>query len=511
MQPSPRDPENYSIDEIMDRLKKPPAADPDDGELVTRSDGSQAIRVRKRKRRTKQPRKEQVKRAHRVRIFRVSAALSLFFLALLAAGFAMIYANSSLFREGLLSKIAGASGASVQLQQFRMNPQAANASQLSLRWPDGNVLQSLSLGGITAEIFPSSFLGKVMIGEEVIANQGTLVLQIPKPGQARRSTPPYGESLPIQFNRYRIPSFQLILGNSSKPAIKLSKSECSLYPANLTSHPQLRLSQGDLLIAGWPKLRLDRGLMEFNGTETDIIGLRLLHEVDNRGSLELSGILTPYLPDQPSKLAVQLNSFELSGITGSSLGRLFSGQIDSRPTPDSNFLTLLPTEDPSPTLDIAFRRTSSSNLAIRGFPFLFALAQVLDASWFEQPAFEADAYGMIHRENDRISLRDLHCESKGRMALRGEISMTSDQTLSGNLQIGLAEAMIASSKNSRLDAMFGPLQEGFRWVTLQISGPAATPKDNFRDLFLAAVVAPKAEAPPVETKRSTFEELTRPK
>lgn len=54
-------PDQYSFDEIMERLKKSHGADlgPDDGELVTRADGTQAIRIRKRKRRSHQPHHEE--------------------------------------------------------------------------------------------------------------------------------------------------------------------------------------------------------------------------------------------------------------------------------------------------------------------------------------------------------------------------------------------------------------------------------------------------------------------
>ncbi|MEY3896152.1 MAG: hypothetical protein RLZZ214_1672, partial [Verrucomicrobiota bacterium] len=55
MPASPSEPEKYSIDEMMDRLKSSPPPNPEDGELVIRPDGTQAIRVKRRKRRTSQP------------------------------------------------------------------------------------------------------------------------------------------------------------------------------------------------------------------------------------------------------------------------------------------------------------------------------------------------------------------------------------------------------------------------------------------------------------------------
>ena len=70
--------------------------------------------------------------ARRARIAQVSAALVLGFLLLLAVGGAVIYANSKPFREGLVANIGAASGATVELVQFRMNPRAANAGAVAL-------------------------------------------------------------------------------------------------------------------------------------------------------------------------------------------------------------------------------------------------------------------------------------------------------------------------------------------------------------------------------------------
>lgn len=511
MPASPSEPEKYSIDEMMDRLKSSPSENPEDGELVTRQDGSQAIRVRRRKRRSSQPLKENHQRTRRARIVQVSAALILVFLSALIIGGAIIYANSSPFREGLVRKIEQASGASVELQQFRMNPKTANAGHLALQWPAGNVLQNLTLRGLSAEIFPSSFLGTFMTGEEISVQDGTLALQIPNPDQGLRNAVAPEGPLPIHFNRYRIPTFNLTLGDATAPLLKLSKSEASLNPETVNGRPQMSLYRGDLFIAGWPKLRLDRALIEFRGKETDIIGLRVLHESDARGVFEFSGTIYPYQPERVSTLDVVLESFELTGLTGPALGRLFSGKVDSLPVAKSNFLSFLPSEDPSPTLDIAFHPSPTSKIELQGFPFLSALAQTLDDPWFQHPSFDGDAVGTLHRENGIVTLRNLNFESKGRMALRGEISMAANQTLSGNLQLGVTEAMIVSSTTPRLKSMFGPPKEGFRWLTLKIGGAAATPTDNFRELFTSPVAAPQAPPAPVEDQGSSFDELTRPK
>jgi len=325
-------------------------------------------------------------------------------------------------------------------------------------------------------------------------------------------TPALGEESPIRFNRYRAPMLDILLGDHAAPMIKLSKTEASLSPENVSGRPQLSLYQGDLTIYGWPKLRLDRALIEFRGTEADVIGLRVLHETEDRGALEFSGIVAPYRLNQPSILAVRLDSFQLSGITGSALGRLFSGRIDSQPIAESNFLSFLTAEASSPILDIAFIVSPTSKIEVKGFPFLFALSQTLgEDPWFEHPVFEGDAGGVIHREGGILTLRDLNFQSKGRLALRGEISIAANQALSGNLQVGLAEAMISAAPTSRLKSMFGPPKEGFRWLTLKISGLASDPVDNFKEIFSATANTPRESLLPANNGKSSFEELTQPK
>ena len=79
------------------------------------------------------------------------------------------------------------------------------------------------------------------------------------------------------------------------------------------------------------------------------------------------------------------------------------------------------------------------------------------------------------------------------------------------LEVGVAEAMVLSSKSTRLKSMFGPTKGGFRWVTLKISGPAAVPTDNFQELFSATEQSTESNSRTTEPSKASFEELTRPR
>lgn len=506
----PSQPEKFSIDEIIDRLKNPPDEEPlCEGELVTREDGSQAIRVRKRKRRSNQPQRTGFKRRQRVRIVQVSAVLVLLMTAACIFAAAIIYANSASFREKTMRMIGTSSGALVKLEQFRVNPARAVAGQLTLIWPEGNALRELAVRGVSSDISPSSFLGKSLVGEEVTSDQGLLSLAVPQKGEPLHATPPVEGPKLVHFNRYSIPRLQIRLGDPAQPVAWLRDSEGSFEPDNASGRPQLLLNRGNITFRGWPKIRLDRSHIEFRGADIDIVGMRLLHESDNRGSLELDGTVSPYANDRPSSLAVRLESFPISGVAGADMERLISGRISTVPEPKSNLLSFTCGSEQDTTLLLTFRNTPSSSVEIYGFPCLASLARLFEDNWFKRPAFDLDVTGALQRTDSSVTVKDLNMQNKGRMAVRGRLTTTSDHQLSGELRIGIAAAMVETCPDRRLDLVAGPAEEGFRWFDLKIGGTATMPTDNFLQLLEAGKSKsgkPDAAAPDVQG----FEELTKP-
>lgn len=506
---APSEPEKYSIDEIMDRLKSRPSEESiDQAELVTRADGTQAMRLRRKKRRSHQPHKEELKSQVHFRMLQISGLLILLLLAVFGAGSAIVYANSSLFRDGLAKKIASSSGAIAELQQFRMNPTSANASALTLTWPEDSALESLSLKGIKADIFPISFLGKSMTGREVSATEGTLVLRTSPAEPPSIETPSAEDIQPIRFGHYNTPKFHILIGNPTASAIRLSDSEVTFIPENPTERPQILLTRGQVFITGWPKLRMDRSHIELRGHDTDITSMRLRHETDSKGSFLLSGTISPSASNPDSKLAVQLESFLLSGVVGNELGQLFSGRIDTHPSNSSNFVSFAPGQVPASSLSISFSNSLASTIEVTGFPFLAGLSQSLNDKWFANPVFNSEIRGLLQRNDSNITIDDLNLENKGRMALRGSLAVTPNGQLSGALQVGVAQGMIATTENPRLEAIFAPSTDGFRWLTLKIGGHVKAPTDNFKQLYDSAVTQ-EASAPTQSIP--SFEDLTAPK
>ena len=425
----------------------------------------------------------------------------------------MIYANSGPFREGLLRMIGQSTGAKPELKTFRMNPRTANAGYLALNWPEGNLLQDFKLWRLRAHISPVSFLGKSMTGEEVSIDEGTLSLQLPKPGQVSRFSPLTSGDLPVQFKRYRIPAFTMNLAVKEKSILTLYKSEASFTQEAVSGLPQMQLFRGDLSIPvpGWPRFRLNRALIEFRGDDIDVVGLRLMDETDELGFMGFSGTISPYRPEQVSNLTVTLDSFLISGLTSPAFAKLMSGRINKISSTTSNYFSFKPEENSSPALDITFGVAPSSQIVMQGFPFMFGISQLIEEgdNWFQTPVFDSDASGVIHKENGVTTFSDLNFVSKSRMAITGSLSLTSNQLLAGNLRVGMAAAMI--SKQSALNAMFGPPQDGFRWIELKISGSVNAPADNFKELYDESRKPKDTPATGTSEGGSTFEELTRPR
>lgn len=507
MSSGPSEPEKYSLDEMMERLKGSSSDSKPDGELVTREDGSQAIRVRKRKRRTSQPHKEKETRTRRARIIQVSAALVLALSAAGAIGVGLIYANSSGFRTGLLQKITISTGADVDLSQFRMNPKSANAASVKLTWPQGNVLTHLDSQGLTAQIFPTSFFGKALVGEEIIVRECKLNLSRPLQGEEKQISNSTGNQLPIRFKRYRTGAFQVIAGSPQMPAFRLTKSEASFSSPTPSRPARLTVNKGQITVPGWDIWRLDRGFFEFRGGETEVVSLRILDEKDDQGFLQLSGTVHNYHPDQMSKLEVNMEGFNLRSISGPVLGNLVSGQVDTVTTQNSNTLQFRCSENPEPVLDATFTASSNSNIQMKGFPFMGVLSKMFNDEWFNNPTFTVDTKGSVHRKAGLIQLKDLSLKNKTRMAIRGDLSMDASQILSGDIEVGLTEVIVSSAGSRSLDTLFGPEIDGFRWMKIQVSGTGQAPKDDFSAKLSASV-----ETPPTETgnSKSLFEELTTP-
>ncbi len=502
--------DRYDLDEMMDRLKqRPNASSSEKGDIVTREDGSQVVKVRRRRRRSHQPHKERQRRFHMVQI---TAGLVLLLLIVLAVGFVTVYVNTSPYRKQVTQKLSVTTGADVELKQFRMNPTGVNIQGADFHWPSGNILDSLSVRMIRADVWPVAVLTGRLSGKELRAETAQLVLRQPAAGELRRELPAAPEVPPIHFDQCRIKNFQIELNAAELSVVRLTDSDATFMPRKGDKGSVLRMSGGDLRVRQWPLLRLHRAYIVFEPDQADVVGLSVKHPDDDRGQLEISGVLKPYSVDSSSDFQVTADSFLFSGLVGDGLGDVLLGWVDSAPDAGACELKLTVGDQGTSELDLRFQVAENEAFTIQNLPVLYGLAQALGDEWYVRPNFWAGVSGRLTRRGDRIELSEIDFRREDRIAIRGRLTQQAG-SLEGRLEIGVPFAVLQAAGNRALDAMFGKPHEGFRWIEVNISGSATSPEDDFSEQYEKELsgLSQESTVKPSSPQGSSFEELTRPR
>lgn len=505
------EPENYSISEMMDRLKERSSGDPSQGELVVRADGTQAIKVRKRKRRSEQPERDSVKRTKKLRALQLVVVLVLVTVLLITAAGVLFYYNGSAYRNKILGRINTASGGTSDVSQFRVTPIGATAQSLSVVWPDQNVLKSLSLTGVSAQLNTSSFLGQPWSGDEMTAAKGELRLGSALPSGGALTGDDSDSK--FRFTRFRSPDMTVIFGDPGRPAILLKESEISFYPETQNGRAEMRVTGGALAFGGGlPSFNIDRGYFGFSGRQIDVVGLRLEDPTDPRGVVELSGPVTPFASTRASTLDIEkVENYPIEHLVGLDLGQILSGRIESREVLNSNFVSFNPGAIESSRFVLAFRGGFSSRLTLGNLPFLYELSRILDDSGYEKPVIDSGASGVIRYTAGGWVIDELRLEAKSRLAVRGSLVIGANKALSGHLEVGLPSRQITTFL-TRLDSVFSQPKEDMRWIEVVVSGTTTAPQDDFAKRLVSTAPPTGSKPVPVDSSpRSQFEEATKPR
>jgi len=487
MASDPKEPEQYSLDEMMERLRKRSGGS--EPELVTRPDGTQVYKVRKRKRRTHQPHKVRQQRLQKIRMMQIGA-LVVFVMLLVTGGVGMFaYYNSSSFVDKLSGQIEDWTGADVEFGQFRMTPVNASATTATMRWPEGSVLREFKLAGVSADLKITSFVSRKWIGEEVSAREGTLVLDAP--GAAAPHTPPSSSEVafPFSFTRYRCKNMNVLFGEPGKGRLRCKNMETSFY--RLPEADQLRINKGMLAAAGWPELPIQRSLVEFDRNLVTISSLRLGSGAENEGSADISGVIDPN-SQNPAVLDVTLERFPFELIGGKNLTHIVNMRIDSKAK-----LSFVPGRFESHELVAPFDEgASSKGIFIGGFPFLGVLKQIFPDEDFGLRSFTSEATGVLHRNAEGIVLENLNLKEKNFLALRGELRISRTGNIGGSFEVGVAERLAGRHPSPQFRKIFGRTELGFRWTRIELSGSVKKPVDNFEEKIREALEnARRASAP----------------
>jgi hypothetical protein len=508
-----QEPENYTIDAMMDRLKERASESQEEGELVTRSDGSVALKVRKHKRRSRQPHKEHEHRERKLRAVQVTVLLVSVMLVIFTGGGILVYHNMPAFRNSLTEKISAWTGAQAELTQFRATPIGCSAASIALHWPESGILKELSARGVVGDLSLDSFFRSKLSGEEMLAEE--VSLRVDQAGAApavKPSSLPADAECPFDF-RYRANKFHAVFGESLKPCVRLHDSEASFYRRDMSGTGELRINQGTLSVRDWQDFTLDRSLLEFHAGKIQVIGFRLLDPTNGKGSVELKGEIDPSDHDRPSDLELKVEGVALSQVGGKNLAGLLDGRVNSRDHDGvASSVKFVPGDFSSLRVVLFYESNPGSRIALNGFAFLKNLARLAGDDWYEHPSFDAESSGVITRQDGGVNMEDLKLEAKNRLSIRGSLRLDRNDRLSGVFEVGIPEELIRSMASESVKRAFPDARDGFRWAKIRLSGTGAQPLDTLHDEL--ANTAPRkvdapSEAPPADPQKE-FENITRP-
>ena len=510
MPASDSEPEKYSIDEMMDRLRSN-GEGPRDGEatLVTRDDGSQVYKVRKRKRRSQQPKKEKEKRQQRFRVAQVLAAVGLVVLLGLAFFASVVYLNTGAYQEKVTGRIREWTGAEPKITQLRVTPVSASAEAVELKWPSNSTLESLKLQVIRGGLDFSKLVGGTWKGPEMAASAGSLVLHRPT-GTAMPMARPSGD-LPFQF-RYRSANFNIRMGDEKSPDFVVLNCEAELQmhdPEGTASH--LVVKNGLLNAPGWGNYNLAFASFQFESSGMRVGNIRLAPPGAGKGEIE---ILNPAkasvnLGGGESAAEARLTNMPLSALLGTSFGTWLTATVESPENGEPGEVRLTSGEDAALRARIPFRAVTSSESTAAGLPFFDLLATEMNEEWYRQPRFDLDVKGTAVMEKERKGIENLLLGARGRLSISGRVFAAADGKLDGELNIGLPAAGVENGSPG-LRGAFARRAGGFAWAKVKISGTAGQPLDDLAVQLKSAATMPLPAEGDDHALEQAFEELINP-
>lgn len=481
--PDSSEQESYSLEEMMKRLRE---RGHQEGELLTRDDGSQVLRVKKRKRRSHQPHKEEAKRRQRQKVMRIGIAFMVLSTIVVGSLLTLLYYNSNAFREGLRVKIASWCASDVELSAININPESGSISKVVMTWPEGNYLRRLQVDGVVAHIDPSSFFTGIWGGSSVESQQAQLSLAPPVSGKPKRGSSIASDAdFPFSFSNYRCSRLTVkTLDGNQSTFFTISDTDATLTKSALGC--DLRLVGGRVSILGLEPLKLDRASMMISEQEVKVDSFRLQHPDSDDGFMRFSETVQLY-GSQNARMKVELSEFPTVGLFGHHVGEFISGAVSSTRDLDDSFLKFSMARLQDYEFIADFVGSEKHPLKLSKLPFLDELSRELKSQDFANFIFQKKAAGQYKRNFEGFEIRNLRFEERGLWVVTGSISVK-DEQLSGLINVGIASDVLLRPGTTRaMQTLFAQSRDGYRWHDVKLSGTVQTPTDSFAQSLKNAI------------------------
>jgi len=484
---SDSEPESYSLDEMMNRLRSQgEQAAEGEQRVVTRPDGTQVVKVRKRKRRSHQPHKEEeLKRRKRSLVVAALVSVVVVSLALGIFGW-MLYLNGSGYRDQVVARVEQWTGAKAEMRSFRATPVSAATDLMLLTWPETSPAASLKLHKVSGDLRLASHLSGNWQGERMEAASGDLVLRA---AAAPEEAPPelVDQDLPFQAPM-RVNRLKVTFGDGERGAMVLRDTRGTMtVPDPSLPSSNIILEGGTVRIGKWGVFELDSGSLSLSSDGVRVGNLRLGSETAPEAIIRLSGESFPDLAIRggSSTLGLEMREIPSALLFGPSLGALIEGKLETAEDDGSGRCEMNLTNLPTVKIAGSVKNVPATSLKLFKLQFFDVLADVMDNPRFSQPRFEKRCSLRFSRTMDGVELSEIDFDSDGMLRLRGSLGERQGK-LVGELEVGIPEILMAAAPSREIPIVFREVDQGYRWCTVKLSGTTSRPADDLATQFQQA-------------------------
>jgi len=458
------------------------------GEIVTRSDGSVARKVKRRRRRSDQPDKDSPEKVRKRLIFKVLAGVSLCLFLALGVMFLLISFNSKSYREKVEGKAGDWTGATVDIDGLKLLPSSVDMKSASFSWPGQSYLKSLSLKRIDGHASLLSFLGARMGGLEVGGAVGEMNLGMPVgSGTVGRELAP--ADFPFDFGRYYCDALDVSFGSGN--ALALEGASVSLRHLGEQGF-RAGIDQGSFVLRGWAPFPIASGLIQFGDDEVELVALTLEKPSKDQSLLGASIKVTGAIPlgeGEATKLEVTAESFPAESFFGLQMGKLLHGEI--RRAEGSVAYTM--GED---YMDEFVAEFKGEYFEFQNFPFLTDLASLFPNEGYDSILFDTNIKGLLRARPGGVALESLEMSNKDIFRLRGNMIVSDQGQLAGRITLWINRGLINSEPRLKNFPGLNNVERGYSRVDFELKGTADAPDDTFRivtglQATLPGVIQPK--------------------
>lgn len=481
------EPEKYTLDEMMNRLRSQgeQAAEGEE-RLVTRPDGTQVVKVRKRKRRSHQPHKEEeLKRRKRSLV--VAALVSVVVVALALGIFGWIlYLNGSGYRNEVVARVEQWTGAKADIRSFRATPVSAAADFMLLTWPDSSPVATMKLHKVRGDLRLTSHLSGKWQGEQMAAAVSEIVLRA-APSAPEDSPALVDAELPFQAPM-RLSRLNVVFGDGDRAAMILRETRAMMtVPDPSLPSSNIILEGGEIRIGKWGVFQLESGSLSLSSSGVRLGNLRLGTEAAPNASIRLTGESYPNFAVRGGNSVVGLELREMPSVLllGPSLGSLIDANFETLDGDTSGRCEFDVTDLNTLKISGAVQNSKATSLELFRLQMFGVLAEAMDNPRFNQPRFEKRSSLRFERTTAGVDLTDVNFDSDGMLRLRGNLSEQNGK-LNGELEVGIPEILMSASPSREVPLVFREASQGYRWCTVKLSGTTSKPTDDLAAQFQKA-------------------------